>query len=84
MLKNLILNLLITSLLYFCCNGQMQTITLFNNVRISYTYKTKYTDFLVSSPLGNGVSPENAWLGVGLNNNAAMVRKNIIKFFIKF
>jgi len=42
-------------------------------VRITFTYKPRTTDFLVSSPLGNGVSPENAWLGIGLNSNAAMV-----------
>ncbi len=74
MLKSLILNLLIASVFFYFCNCEApQTITIFGNVRITFTYKPRTTDFLVSSPLGNGVSPENAWLGIGLNSNAAMV-----------
>lgn len=50
-----------------------QSITLFNNIRITYTYKETQTNFLISTPLGNGVSVNNAWLGFGLNAIENMV-----------
>ena len=43
------------------------------NVNITWTNRGTTTDFVVTSPLGNGVSLTNAWLGVGLNPNDAMV-----------
>lgn len=50
-----------------------QSLTVLNNVRISYYYSQASTYFLVTSPLGNGVSANNAWLAVGLNTMAGMV-----------
>jgi len=74
MMKNQFLKILIASLLFFYCNcNQAQTITIFNDVKITYLYKPKETDFLVTTRLNGRVSTENAWLGIGLNSNAAMV-----------
>lgn len=42
------------------------TVNLFG-VSITYTNRGSQTDFYVTTPLGNGVSPSNAWLGVGIN-----------------
>ena len=51
-----------------------QTVTLLGNVQITYKNQGKYTDFLVTSPLGNGVSVSNCWLGIGLNLQPKMVK----------
>lgn len=48
-------------------------VTLLNNVKISFTNNGTHTQFTVTSPLGNGISVTNAWLGIGLNSNSGMV-----------
>ena len=50
-----------------------RTIYLFNNVKITLTYTTTRTSFLVSTQFANGIQPNNAWLGIGLNSYSRMV-----------
>jgi hypothetical protein len=58
------------------CHGQqmIQTVNLFNNnVFYSLTNNGQSTQFYVTTPLGNGVSPSDAWLAIGFNDNPKMV-----------
>ena len=43
------------------------------DVSISWRSKEDKTEFFISSPLGNGVNVNNAWLGIGLNKEPRMV-----------
>ena len=52
---------------------QRQTITLLNNVKIAFTYRQNQLDVLITTPLGNKVSVNNAWLGIGFNTESKMV-----------
>jgi hypothetical protein len=52
---------------------QRQTITLLNNVKIAFTYRQNQLDVLITTPLGNKVSVNNAWLGIGFNTESRMV-----------
>ena len=43
------------------------------NAYITWKNRGSQTDFTVTSPLANGISTTNAWLGVGLNSRRNMV-----------
>lgn len=58
---------------------QTQTLTLLNNVEITYTNNGRQTEFVVRSALGNNVNPNNAWLGIGFSSRNVMVRGFIIR-----
>lgn len=71
-LKMIFLTLVISSLLIFGCKSE-KTITLFNNVRITIATNPTTTSFSITTPLGNGVDINDAWLGIGLNTVNRMV-----------
>ncbi len=54
------------------CYCQRNTVTI-NGVTISWENLGSRTVFNASSPLGNGVSVNNAWLGIGINTRTRMV-----------
>lgn len=61
-----------------CClvivrSQTQQSLTLLSNVNIAYTYGSSSTQFVITSPLGNGISVTNAWLGIGFNSQTKMV-----------
>jgi hypothetical protein len=44
------------------------------NVNIKWFNDGQTTDFYVTSSLASGISPSNAWLGIGLNSADNMVK----------
>ena len=65
-----------------CClvivrSQTQQSLTLLSNVNIAYTYGSTSTQFIITSPLGNGISVTNAWLGIGFNSQTKMVIQSI-------
>jgi hypothetical protein len=58
-----------------------QTMSLYD-VSISWRSKEDKTEFFISSPLGNGVNVNNAWLGIGLNKEPRMVKLIYSKSFV--
>ena len=59
--------------LFVKCQQERQTITLLNNLKISYSYRERQTQFVLTTTLGNKVSINNAWLGFGFNLVSQMV-----------
>lgn len=59
--------------LFVKCQQERQTITLLNNLKISYSYRERQTQFVLTTTLGNKVSINNAWLGFGFNSVSQMV-----------
>ena len=49
-----------------------QALTL-GTAEISWVNRGQKTEFQISSPLGNGVTGEAAWMGLGFNKEGAMV-----------
>ena len=45
--------------------------------QITWTNRGQQTDFTVSSPLGNGITANSAWIGFGLNKIQMMVRLDL-------
>ena len=71
MRQNLALIFALVVLATFTQHGSCQRseVTLLNNVVVSWENLGTKTVFNVSSPLGNsGVSPSNAWLGIGIGD----------------
>jgi hypothetical protein len=52
------------------------------SVVVSWTHRGTFTNFFVTSRL-TGATVSNAWLGIGLNSLAQMVRKYVIKYFLQ-
>lgn len=38
------------------------------NIEVDWTNRGDTTDFVLKSPLGNGVTTKNFWLGIGFGN----------------
>lgn len=59
-------------MLFFLSNASLnqafQTIRLMGNVDISYKNRGNETEFIVTTPFGNGISASNAWIGIGFND----------------
>ena len=53
---------------------QIQTVDLLNTIKITFTYTATRTNFLITTKLGNKVSINNAWIGIGFNDVPLMVR----------
>jgi hypothetical protein len=60
------------------CSCQRNTVTV-AGVTISWENLGSRTVFNASSPLGNGVNVNNAWLGIGVNTRTGMVTKHTLK-----
>jgi hypothetical protein len=71
MSSNLI-KLLILGLAFVCVKSQNINL-LSNAVFISWTNKGSITSFSATANIGNGVNVNDAWFGVGLNTQSAMV-----------
>lgn len=71
----LVVGLILFSLAFVRNSSQKEVIQVLGEVRISFTNNGTHTEFAVLSPLGNGVSLDNFWLGVGLNSVTDMVAK---------
>lgn len=67
-----LLKLLIVGFIFECVNSQSINL-LSNTVFISWTNKGNVTSFYASANIGNGVSVNDAWLGIGLNTLSTMV-----------
>lgn len=80
-----IIRLALVALLCSLCQSQVlqQTLNLYNNnLFVRMVNDGQNTQFFVTSPLGNGVSPNDAWLAIGFNNDPAMVSHFfVIKYF---
>lgn len=73
--NNILFLVILTSQLIVSLNAQ--TLNLASNaVRVSWQNMGTYTYFSVTSSL-NGVSPTNAWLGIGINTAGQMVIDSI-------
>ena len=59
-------------------NINCQTSVTLSNVQINLTTTTNYTTFVVTSSLGNGVSINDAWLGIGLNSVNRMSGTSVV------
>lgn len=66
------LKLFILGLLIECAKSQSINL-LENTIFISWTNKGFSTSFYASANIGNGISVNNAWLGIGLNTQSTMV-----------
>lgn len=76
-MKLLLIGLILTVLFGFI--STQSQLNLLNNVNITYTNNGTHTQFVVISPLGQGVQISNSWLGVGLNSVGLMVSQTINK-----
>jgi hypothetical protein len=78
------LRLLLVALIAQLCHSQIfpQTLNLYNNnLFVRMINDGQFTQFYATSPLGNGVNPNDAWLALGLNNEPAMVN---LKIYLEF
>ena len=64
--------LLILGVLIGCAASQSISL-ISNTVTISWINKGDVTSFFATAVIGNGISAANAWLGIGLNAQSAMV-----------
>lgn len=71
----LVVGLILCSLAFVQVSSQNQVVKALGEVRISFNNNGTHTEFVVLSPLGNDVSLDNFWLGVGLNSVTDMVVK---------
>lgn len=70
MQRKILFGTLISFLALNCCLGA--SVNLFG-VYIRWTNLENKTDFYVTSSLGKGVDPKNAWLSIGINDVPKMV-----------
>lgn len=74
-MKLLLFGLILSALCSFI--STQSPLTLLNNVNITFSNNGTHTQFIVISPLGQGLQLSNSWLGVGLNSAQHMVSHTI-------
>ena len=74
MTKNFYMNLKLILLSLLVVSSNTQHIGLIDRlVNISWVNEGGYTFFVAKAKLNSGITPSNAWFGVGFNDRARMV-----------
>jgi len=77
---HLILSFVLLALIGMNCDPITRSINI-NNVHIEWTNDGSYTEFYVTSSLDDNIDVEDAWLGIGLNQDRTMASSIRFKLY---